>query len=72
MNGGSELSSTEAELYFKTEKPSGIYSLQELLEKEIREKYPLAVVTFSPPETIFEKFVCDRRSGCGSGTPYGE
>lgn len=55
LNGGSELSSTEAELYFKTEKPSGIYSLQELLEKEIREKYPLAVVTFSPPETIFEK-----------------
>lgn len=54
LNGGSELSSTEAELYFKTEKPSGIYSLQELLEKEIREKYPLAVVTFSPPETIFE------------------
>lgn len=29
--------------------------MQELLEKEIREKYPLAVVTFSPPETIFEK-----------------
>ena len=55
LNGGSELSSTEAELYFKTEEPSGISSLQESLEKEIREKYPLAVVTFSPPETIFEK-----------------
>lgn len=55
LNGGSELSSTEAELYFKTESPSGIFSLQELLGKEIREKYPLAVVTFSPPETIFEK-----------------
>ena len=54
LNGGSELSSTEAELYFKTESPSGIFSLQELLGKEIREKYPLAVVTFSPPETIFE------------------
>lgn len=55
LNGGSELSSTEAELYFKTESPSEIFSLQELLGKEIREKYPLAVVTFSPPETIFEK-----------------
>ena len=31
LNGGSELSSTEAELYFKTESPSGIFSLQELL-----------------------------------------
>ena len=55
LNGGSELSSTEAELYFKTEKPSGILPLQETLEQKIREKYPKAVVTFSPPETIFEK-----------------
>ena len=55
LNGGSELSVTEAELYFKTEKPDGIPPLQELLTKEVRTKYPLAVLTFSPPETIFEK-----------------
>lgn len=55
LNGGSELSSTEAELYFKTETPAGIVSLQQSLEKELNGKYPLAVVTFSPPETIFEK-----------------
>ena len=55
LNGGSELSSTEAELYFKTETPAGIAPLQVTLEKELKEKYPLAVVTFSPPETIFEK-----------------
>lgn len=55
LNGGSELSSTEAELYFKTETPEGIAPLQELLAKEVEEKYPLAVVSFSPPETIFEK-----------------
>ena len=55
LNGGSELSATEAELYFKTEKPTGIPPLQKMLSKEIKKKYPLAVLTFSPPETIFEK-----------------
>ena len=55
LNGGSELSVTEAELYFKTEKSDGIPPLQELLTKEVKAKYPLAVLTFSPPETIFEK-----------------
>ena len=55
LNGGSELSATEAELYFKTEEPTGIAPLQELLSKKIKEKYPMAVLTFSPPETIFEK-----------------
>lgn len=55
LNGGSELSATEAELYFKTEEPAGIPPLQELLTKEVNAKYPSAVLTFSPPETIFEK-----------------
>ena len=55
LNGGSELSATEAELYFKTGEPAGIPPLQELLTKEVKEKYPLAVLAFSPPETIFEK-----------------
>ena len=55
LNGGSELSTTESELYFKTESPSGIAPLQNQLVEEIKAKYPLAVVTFSPPETIFEK-----------------
>ena len=55
MDGGSELSSTEAELYFKTGTPTEILPLQDLLTKEVEEKYPLAVVSFSPPETIFEK-----------------
>ena len=55
LNGGSELSATEAELYFKTELPAGIPPLQEALTKEVKAKYPLAVLTFTPPETIFEK-----------------
>ena len=55
LNGGSELSATEAELYFKTERPEGIRPLQELLSREVKAAYPQAVLTFSPPETIFEK-----------------
>lgn len=55
LNGGSELSSTEAELYFKTEQPSDIAPLQAELDKAVKEHYPSAVLTFSPPENIFEK-----------------
>ena len=55
LNDGSELSATEAELYFKTEQSEGIKTLQEELNKVVRKEFPLAVLTFSPPETIFEK-----------------
>ena len=55
LNGGSELSATEAELYFKTENPDDIAPLQEALAREVKARYPLAVIAFSPPETIFEK-----------------
>lgn len=55
LNGGSELSSTEAELYFKTERPEDISPLQQALQQAVKEQYPKAVVGFSPPENIFEK-----------------
>ena len=55
LNGGSELSSTEAELYFKTERPEDIAPLQQALQQAVKERYPKAVVGFSPPENIFEK-----------------
>ncbi len=55
LNDGSGLSSTESELYFKTGTPDDIPHLQQELTASIRNRSPLAVVTFSPPETIFEK-----------------
>ena len=55
LNDGSKLSANEAELYFKTEQSEGIKTLQEELDKIVRDEYPLALLTFSPPETIFEK-----------------
>lgn len=50
-----ELSSGEAELYFRTAEPLGIPVLTEMLGSRIRREYPAATVTFSPPVTIFEK-----------------
>lgn len=55
LNREEELSSSEAELYFKTKTPEEIFSLQERIYKRLKERYPLSVVSFSPPETVFEK-----------------
>ncbi|MDH6313406.1 multidrug efflux pump subunit AcrB [Parabacteroides sp. PFB2-10] len=55
LNRDQELSVSEAELYFKTEKTSEIAPLQQHIERWIKTHYPLAVISFSPPETVFEK-----------------
>lgn len=54
-SGTDELTATEAEVYLKTEKPSQIASLQQAVAAWLKQQYSGAVVTFSPPETIFEK-----------------
>jgi multidrug efflux pump subunit AcrB len=54
-SGTDELTATEAEVYLKTEKPSQIAPLQQAVAAWLRQQYGGAVVTFSPPETIFEK-----------------
>lgn len=55
LNREQALSSSEAELYFKTENPSDIAPLQQKIYQRLKAEYPLAVVSFSPPETVFEK-----------------
>lgn len=55
LNREQELSTTEAELYFKTEDPSEIAGLQQEIYRLLKEHYPTCVVSFSPPETVFEK-----------------
>lgn len=55
LNREEELSSSEAELYFKTKTAEEIIPLQERIYKRLKERYPLSVVSFSPPETVFEK-----------------
>ena len=54
-SGTDELTATEAEVYLKTEKPSQIAALQQAVTNWIQEQHGRAVVTFSPPETVFEK-----------------
>ena len=55
LNREQALSSSEAELYFKTGDPAEISPLQDKVYRSLRTEYPLAVVSFSPPETVFEK-----------------
>lgn len=55
LDKDNDLTVTEAQLYLKTDKPTGIASLETHISDWIRLHYPDAVVTFSPPENIFEK-----------------
>lgn len=55
LNREQELSASEAELYFKTNDPKKIAPLQEYIYKVLKKKYPSAAISFSPPETVFEK-----------------
>jgi multidrug efflux pump subunit AcrB len=50
-----ELSASEAEWYFKTPRTDEIVLLQAEITQWIRTNYPKAAVSFSPPQTIFEK-----------------
>lgn len=55
LNREQELSVSEAELYFKMPETSEIVPLQQAIARWLRQHYPAAVFTFSPPETVFEK-----------------
>lgn len=55
LNRDQELSSSETELYFKTKKSEEIAPLQREIYTTLKKNYPLAVISFSPPETFFEK-----------------
>ena len=55
LDRGEALSVTEAELYFKTEDTDDIQPLQEKITNWLQQRYPSAVVSFYPPETVFEK-----------------
>lgn len=55
LNRERELSVSEGELYFKTEKTDDIVPLQATVAKWMETHYPMAVISFSPPVTVFEK-----------------
>ncbi len=55
LNRDRELSSSEAEVYLKTPAPADIAPLQNRITRMIKKHYPSAILSFSPPETVFEK-----------------
>mgnify|MGYP004721230377 FL=1 len=55
LNRERELSSSEAELYFRTETSDAIAPLAQTVYRKLKERYPHSVISFSPPETVFEK-----------------
>jgi multidrug efflux pump subunit AcrB len=55
LNRDDLLTETEAEVYLRTARPDEIAPLQAQATQWLRSRYPNAVVTFSPPETVFEK-----------------
>jgi multidrug efflux pump subunit AcrB len=55
LNRDRKLSISETELYFKTEKSSGIPELRKKITEWLSTRYPAAIFSFSPPETVFEK-----------------
>ena len=55
LNRDRELVVSEAELYFKMARPDEVAPLQMAVEQWLRARYPQAVFTFAPPETVFEK-----------------
>ncbi|MDR0892286.1 MAG: efflux RND transporter permease subunit [Mediterranea sp.] len=55
LNREEALSSSEAELYFRTKSPREIAPLQQDIQRELKARYPTAVFSFAPPENVFEK-----------------
>ncbi|MDR1356793.1 MAG: efflux RND transporter permease subunit [Tannerellaceae bacterium] len=55
LNRDRELSQSESELYFKTPSAAAIPALQQTVGQWLKDNYPAAAYTFSPPETVFEK-----------------
>lgn len=55
LNREGDLTITEAQLYFKTTNNAKINILQEKISDWIKYNYPVASISFAPPENVFEK-----------------
>ncbi len=55
LNKEKDLLPSEARLYFRTDEAPQIDKLKQHISKWMKANYPHAVVTFSPPENVFEK-----------------
>jgi len=50
-----EKTSSETELYFKTAQPRQIAALKSEIETFFHSHYPMAIISFAPPGTVFDK-----------------
>lgn len=50
-----EQSVSEASIYLKTENPEKIDALRKRIKEWVKQEYPVAVISFSYPENVFEK-----------------
>lgn len=57
LNRERELSSSEAELYFRTKTSEEIAPLEQAVYRKLKERYPLSVISFSPPERYLRNFL---------------
>lgn len=55
LNADRSTTTTEVELYVKTETHEGIYTLKEKVKEFFNKNYPNALISFAPAGTIFEK-----------------
>lgn len=55
LNNNQGLTVTEAEVYLKVPESNDIPSLKSEIEKYFAQNYPLAIISFTPATTIFEK-----------------
>ena len=55
LNRDREKTSSEAELYLKTANSRQISTLKKEIEDFFQSRYPLAIISFAPPGTVFEK-----------------
>ncbi|MDR0573013.1 MAG: efflux RND transporter permease subunit [Tannerella sp.] len=55
LDNDQKMPSSESELYIKAENAQMAEKAQEEIDAWIKRTYPLAIISFAPPETIFEK-----------------
>ena len=55
LNREKELSVSETEVYIKAKSPSDIPNVQQKITEWLTRKYPMAVYSFAPPTTLFER-----------------
>ncbi|MDR0394406.1 MAG: efflux RND transporter permease subunit [Tannerella sp.] len=66
-----KMPTSESELYIKADNARSAEKTREEIDRLIKSRYPLAVVSFTPPETVFEKIFVTGESDLVAELYYG-